>query len=103
MTTPKFDVQLIQTDKDWTITKQYITFKDPPTLQYLNSTSLKVLRKGNINFLTTLTLKSNKEVEELYEDCFQRLCRFSRDKNISLYIIHYRTCLEMKRILKYLD
>lgn len=100
MTTPKFEEQLIKTDKDWTVTRSFILFKDPPNLKYLNTTSIAALHEGNIHFLVTLTWQTKEYVEELYDYCFNRLCYCYKENNYSSRDLHDRTLLEMKRLLK---
>jgi hypothetical protein len=100
MTTPKFEIELIKTDKNWHVTRPYITFKESPNLNYLNTSSIAMLRNGNINFLCTLTWQTKEYVEELYDYCFNRLCYYYKENNYNPYNLHDRTLLEMKRLLK---
>jgi hypothetical protein len=90
-----------ETEKeDWSLVKSYITFSDPPHLRYLNVESTEVLRKGNINFLSTLTWKTKEEVEKLYDNCYNRLCFHYKDSLFNSHDLHERTLLEVKRLLK---
>jgi hypothetical protein len=100
MTTPKFEEQLVKTDEDWTVTRPFILFKDPPNLNYLNTSSMTILRAGNINFLCTLTEKPREVVTEMYYYCFSRLCYCYKGKRFNPREIHTRTLLEVKQLLK---
>lgn len=85
---------------DWSITRPYIVFENPPHLNYFhNSISSKKLCIENIKFLSTLTWLPFKEVETQYHTCFDRLLRWDKNKT-NIFQLHNRTLLLMKRLLK---